>query len=160
MCFQVSPLSATRLALLVDERKSREETNLEFSATASTDKDESLPKDHLMINIPIMQPAAGYSQIGKTVDSAQDQPCSLRLKAGHLNQPKLRNCENLGGREEAGIVGEIVSQRMALFRCENDARMPHSQSSDYEGPTQMRMSHSRLPGSKPFEKPGRFEMLI
>ena len=159
MCFQVSPLSATRLALLVDERKSREETNLEFSTTAASDKDESLPKDHLMINIPIMQPAK-YSQIGKTVDSAQDQLCSLRLKAGQINQPKLRNCENVGGREEAGIVGEIVSKRMALFRCENDAKMSHSQSSDYEGPTQMRMSHSRSAGSKPFEKPGRFEMLI
>ena len=150
---QVSPLSATRLASLVDERKSKEETNLEFSSTAAADKDESLPKDCLMINIPIMQPA-------RSCQIAQDQPCSLRLKAGHLNQPKLRKCENLGVRGEAGGVGEIVSRRMALLHCENEARMPHSQSAGYEGSTQMRMSHSRSASNKPFEKPGRFEMLI
>ena len=146
---QVSPLSAARLASLVDESLSKEETNLE------SDKEEkSLPKDCLISNNPIMQP--DRCEAG----TAEDKP--QRLKGGDLlNQPKLRKCENVE-------AGEIVkcSKRVALLHyCENDARVDLSRSAYIEGPSQMRVIRSRSAGSKPQErnckeKPGRFEMLI
>ena len=71
---QVSPLSATRLGSLVDERHSKDEPNLEFSA--SSDKEENL------INIPL--------QPDSTSDFQQDNPCSQRLKDDLFNQQKLR----------------------------------------------------------------------
>ena len=154
---QVSPLSATRLGSLVDERQSKDEPNLEFSA--SSDKEENL------INIPL--------QTDSTSNFQQDNPCSQRLKDDLLNQRKFRKCEIV----EAGD-GEIVKcyERMALLHCENDARVAHSRSAyiegpsqtrmtHYEGPSQTRMTRSRSAGSRPNErnckeKPGRFEMLI
>ena len=185
MLLQVSPLSATRLASLVDESLSKEETNLESDKEEKSlskeekdkDKEEkSLPKDCLRPSNPMMQP--GRCEAG----TAEDKP--QRLKGGDLlNQPKLRKCENVE-------AGEIVkcSKRVALLHyCENDARVDLSRSAyieggsqtriphiegpsqmrtpHNEGPSQMRVIRSRSAGSKPQErnckeKPGRFEMLI
>ena len=183
MPLQVSPLSAARLASLVDESLSKEETNLESDKEEKSlskeekdkDKEEkSLPKDCLTSSNPMMQP--------DRCGTAEDKP--QRLKGGDLlNQPKLRKCENVE-------AGEIVkcSKRVALLHyCENDARVDLSRSAyieggsqtriphiegpsqmrtpHNEGPSQMRVIRSRSAGSKPQErnckeKPGRFEMLI
>ena len=176
---QVSPLSAARLASLVDESLSKEETNLESDkedvslskeekslSKEEKDKDKeekSLPKDGLISNNPMMQP--DRCEAG----AAEDKP--QRLKGGDLlNQPKLRKCENVE-------AGEIVkcSKRVALLHyCENDARVDLSRSAyieggsqtriphiegpsqmiipHYEGPSQMRVIRSRSAGSKPQER--------
>ena len=140
---QVSPLSATRLATLVDESLSKEETNLESDKEEKSlskeekdkDKEEkSLPKDCLISNNPMMQP--DRCEAG----TAEDKP--QRLKGGDLlNQPKLRKCENVE-------AGEIVkcSKRVALLHyCENDARVDLSRSAYIEGPSQMRLPHIEGP---------------
>ena len=177
---QVSPLSATRLASLVNQRETKEERSLEFSGKKegkqgrredkegkqpTKDKEGDLSTKDCLINIPM---SAGHSTCENGASNKQQNE-----KDDLINQPKVRKFENVCIREEMG--GEIVkfSERMVLLNCENGARLPNFESGakmpNFENDAKMPNLEKcvRMPDSQRSaqigrceEKPGRFEMLI
>ena len=177
---QVSPLSATRLASLVNQRETQEERSLEFSGKKegkqgrredkegtqpTKDKEGDLSTKDYLINIPM---SAGHSTCENGANNKQQNE-----KDDLINQPKVRKFENVCIREEMG--GEIVkfSERMVLLNCENGARLTNFESGakmpNFENDAKMPNLEKcvRMPDSQRSaqigrceEKPGRFEMLI
>ena len=168
---QVSPLSATRLASLVNQRETKEERSLEFSGKKegkqgrredkegtqpTKDKEGDLSTKDYLINIPM---SAGHSTCENGANNKQQNE-----KDDLINQPKVRKFENVCIREDMG--GEIVkfSERLVLLNCENGARLPNFEN-DAKMPNLKKCV--RMPDSQRSaqigrceEKPGRFEMLI
>ena len=168
---QVSPLSATRLASLVNQRETKEERSLEFSGKKegkqgrredkegiqpTKDKEGDLSTKDYLINIPM---SAGHSTCENGASNKQQNE-----KNDFINQPEVRKFENVYTREEMG--GEIVkfSERMVLLNCENGARLTNFENDakmpNLEKCVRMPDSQRSAQIGRCEEKPGRFEMLI